>query len=112
MSQHPTSVDGADYPPSAMRAEPDAHGQAALLLAEATLHALVEAKALSIGQALAVVETAAEVKEEVAEAAGESKKRMMESIQLLFRIGLSLRADGESRDGAGRTDGYVDDWQA
>ena len=47
--------------------EPDAHGQAALLLAESILHALVETNTLSADQALSVIDTTCEVKVEVAE---------------------------------------------
>lgn len=75
------------------RDEPDAHGQAALLLAESTLHALVEAKVLTVGEAIAVVDTAAEVKVEVAEAAAESRPTMEHSLALLASISQSLRLD-------------------
>ncbi|MBC9032136.1 hypothetical protein IAG41_07015 [Sphingomonas sp. JC676] len=75
--------------------EPDAHGQAALLLAESILHALVENSVLSVAEAIAVVETAAEVKVEVATLAGESKDRMQASLDLLTRIGQSFETDGE-----------------
>lgn len=75
-------------------AEPDAHGQAALLLAESTLHALVDRAAISNADAIAIVRNAAEVKVEVAEAAGESAVRMNESLALLEAIAASLAADG------------------
>lgn len=73
--------------------EPDAHGQAALLLAESILHMLVEGHVLTNAEAMEVVTTAAEVKVEVAEGTGESKKRMQESLVLLARITDSFRAD-------------------
>lgn len=73
--------------------EPDAHGQAALLLAESILHALVDSGTLSNSEAVEVVRTAASVKLEVATAAGESKKRMNESLELLARMASSLEAD-------------------
>lgn len=72
------------------RPEPDAHGQAALLLAESILHALVETKTLSREAALSVIETTCEVKIEVAERAGESKRRMTESLELLRVISKSF----------------------
>lgn len=78
---------------AALLAEPDAHGQAALLLAESTLHTLVERDVLTVAEAVAVVETAADVKVEVAEAAGESKARMHASLELLDRISNSFAAD-------------------
>lgn len=77
--------------------EPDAHGQAALLLTESLLHMLVETGELTNAQAVVVVHTAAEVKVEVAEAAGESRARMMESLALLDRMAESFRADQAPR---------------
>ncbi len=74
-------------------AEPDAHGQAALLLTESLLHMLVESRGLTNAQAVDVVHTAAVVKVEVAEAAGESKSRMRESLALLSRMEDSFQAD-------------------
>lgn len=73
--------------------EPDAHGQAALILAEAILHALVDIKAMTTAQALDVVHSAAEIKTEVATLSGESRTRMRESLELLKRIGISLKTD-------------------
>lgn len=73
--------------------EPDAHGQAALILAEATLHALVDMKTMTTQQALDVVQSAEEIKTEVAAMSGESDTRMHESLELLRRIGISLDRD-------------------
>lgn len=70
--------------------EPDAHGQAALLLSESILHALVEANALSTDEALSVIQTACEVKVEVAQRNGESSARMEESLGLLQAIRTSF----------------------
>ena len=78
---------------AALALEPDAHGQAALLLAESTLHALVENATLSPSEAVDVVRAAAEVKVEVAAFAGESRERMQASLDLLERITVSLSAD-------------------
>lgn len=75
--------------------EPDAHGQAALLLAESILHALVETKTLTVDGALSVIETTCEVKREFAEQEGESKKRMQESLNLLQVISASFAVDAE-----------------
>ena len=72
--------------------EPDAHGQAALLLAESILHALVETNTLSSEEAISVIETTCEVKIEVAERTGESNTRMNESLFLLRRISKSFKA--------------------
>lgn len=73
--------------------EPDARGQAALLLAESILHALVEKKLLTSAEAVAVVQTTIEVKAEVAASAGESKARMDESLALLSAISRSFGTD-------------------
>jgi hypothetical protein len=88
MTQDP--IDSRAAPPVA---EPDAHGQAALLLTESLLHMLVENGELTNAQAVDVVHTAAVVKIEVAEAAGESRRRMLESLALLMRVEDSFRAD-------------------
>ena len=73
--------------------EPDAHGQAALLLTESLLHALVENATLSNADAIGVIRTAVEVKVEVASAAHESKARMQESLTLLTRMAASFEVD-------------------
>ncbi|MGY6552543.1 MAG: hypothetical protein ACXIT4_11740 [Erythrobacter sp.] len=86
-----------DFPPESQQAvppmEPDAHGQAALLLAESILHALVETGALSLAEALSVIQTTCEVKVEVAERQGESSQRMHESLGLLLAMANSFAAD-------------------
>jgi hypothetical protein len=74
-------------------AEPDAHGQAALMLAESILHTLVEIRTITTAEALMVVQSAQEIKTEVARLAGESDSRMRESLELLGRIAISLEAD-------------------
>ena len=79
--------------PIPFKEEPDAHGQAALLLAESILHALVEGKILSTPEAVEVLKTAAEVKVEIATAEGESNKRMNESLELLERMRASFQAN-------------------
>jgi len=92
MTEDPTQPSGAPSP-----AEPDAHGQAALLLTESLLHMLVENRGLTNAQAVDVVHTAAVVKVEVAEAAGESRGRMLESLALLALMESSFQA--KERDG-------------
>lgn len=73
--------------------EPDAHGQAALILAESILHALVDIGTMTSRQAHDVVQSAEEIKTEVATLSGESETRMHESLELLKRIGLSFQSD-------------------
>lgn len=74
--------------------EPDAHGQAALLLAESILHALVDTAVMTNAEAIDVVTAATDVKREVATAAGESHGRMQQSLDLLSRMTASFEADG------------------
>ena len=76
-----------------MPEEPDAHGQAALVLAESILHALIDCGLLSADYAASVIQTACEVKFDVATEDGESSGRMHESLALLARIAASLGAD-------------------
>lgn len=73
--------------------EPDAHGQAALVLVESMLHALVEKATLTPHEALEVIQSAQEIKTEVATLSGESESRMQESLELLKRIELSFERD-------------------
>ena len=70
--------------------EPDAHGQAALMLAESMLHALMENGNLTTAQGISVVSTAQEIKVEFAHLAHESEGRMQASLNLLKKIGDSL----------------------
>lgn len=88
MSLHENSSDA--QPPLQ---EPDAHGQAALLFTEGLLHMLVERSVLTVADAVEVLQTAAEVKIQVATHAGESKERMQASMDLLFRISDSFAVD-------------------
>lgn len=79
--------------PSSTVGEPDAYGQAALILTEALIHALIETKTITAERALEIVHSAAEIKTEVASQSGESKTRLNESLELLKRIGISLEKD-------------------
>jgi hypothetical protein len=73
--------------------EPDAHGQAALLLTESLIHTLVENSAITNVQAIELIRIAAEVKVEVATAAHESNGRMQESLALLSKMASSFESD-------------------
>ena len=73
--------------------EPDAHGQAALILIESILHALVEKDVLTTHEALDAIHTAHEVKTEIATRAHESESRMQESLELLKRIAMTFEVD-------------------
>jgi len=86
-------LNGGGIAPTPLLEEPDAHGQAALLLAESTLHTLIEAGVLTNREAIMAVQSAAEVKIEVAAVTGESRGRMQESLDLLSRIEASIKTD-------------------
>lgn len=86
---------GSGFAPTPLLEEPDAHGQAALLLAESTLHTLIEAGVLTNRDAIMTVQSAAEVKVDVAAVTGESQGRMQQSLDLLSRIQASLETDSE-----------------
>lgn len=73
--------------------EPDAHGQAAMLLVESLLHGLIARSVITVGDGIEIVEVASEVKKEIADDLGESSARMRESLALLDSIRLSLRND-------------------
>lgn len=73
--------------------EPDAHGQAGLLLTESLLHALVDKGTLTNAEAIEIIEIAAEVKYEVATSDNESRKRMDESLELLTKMRVSFQSD-------------------
>jgi len=64
-----------------------------LLLTESLIHMLVDHRMLSHAQALEVIQIAAEVKVEVAAAAGESRARMNESLALLAKMAGSFESD-------------------
>jgi len=77
----------------APRREPDAHGQAALLLVESLIHDLVGRAVITVEEAIEIVEVAAEVKAEVAAELGDSPATMRHSLALLESISRSLRGD-------------------
>lgn len=85
--------DGGTANSSAHPEEPDAHGQAALLLAESTLHMLLDKKLLTQSDAILVVQTAAAIKVEFAVNAHESDTRMRQSLALLQTIAQSFEVD-------------------
>ena len=92
MNDNRDPSDGWAPRPSPRRVAPDAHSQAALLLAESTLHALVEAGALTFAQAIDAVRTASEVQMEAAGEMVEPVDRMQQALALLAGIERSLLA--------------------
>lgn len=81
---------------AAATAEPDAYGQAALLLIESVLHGLVEASVFSVAKAVELVDIAAEVKDDIGAELGDSPATLRRSLTLLGAISTSL----QSGDGA------------
>jgi hypothetical protein len=73
--------------------EPDAHGQAAMLLVESLIHGLIARSVISAEEAVEIVDTAAEVKAEVAADLGDSPETMRGSLALLEAISRSLKGD-------------------
>jgi hypothetical protein len=99
------SIDGAAVEHGGI--EPDAHGQAALLLTESLVHTLVGKHILTNRDAIDLIQVAADVKVEVATAAGESETRMRESLALLSKMAESFKADAaeeNTRAPASRSD--------
>ena len=73
--------------------EPDAHGQAALLLVESILHGLIEQEVFSVAKAVELVDIAAEVKRDIGADLGDSAPMLRRSLTLLAAIGNSPRSD-------------------
>jgi len=72
---------------------PDPHGQAALLLVESLLHALIEKSVLTASEALMIVQGAAEVKAEIASEIGDTPVETEKALSLLGAIAASLHHD-------------------
>ena len=81
------------YPASARVPEPDAHGQAAMLLVESLIHGLIDRSLITVADAINIVEVAAEVKADVAAELGDSPETMRRSLGMLASISDSLRLD-------------------
>ncbi|MET3901363.1 hypothetical protein ABIB57_005333 [Devosia sp. UYZn731] len=73
--------------------EPDAHGQAAMLLVESLIHGLIERKVLSVADAVEIVDVATEVKSDTGPEMGDSPENLQKSITMLQAISASLRPD-------------------
>ena len=74
---------------------PDSHGQAAMLLVESLIHGLIAKSVINTEEAVDIVNTAAEVKEEIAASLGDSAATMQKSLALLEAISASLKNDLE-----------------
>ncbi len=73
--------------------EPDPHGQAAILLVESLIHALVARSVISMEDAIEVVTVALDAKIEIAHEFGCRDDTMDKSVALLARIRQSLSND-------------------
>lgn len=71
----------------------DAHGRAALVLAESLVHGLCENMIISTGDAVDIVDRAASVQHERAAVAGFGAASLLQSHGLLVAIANSFRAD-------------------
>ena len=69
------------------------YGQAALLLVESLIHGLIARSAITVAQAVEIVEIAAEVKRDIAEDIGERPGTLQQSLHLLNAISDSLKHD-------------------
>ncbi|WP_165187885.1 hypothetical protein [Caulobacter soli] len=73
---------------------PSAHGQAALLLVESLVHALISKSVISVAEAVEIIEVAADVAAEIVVDAAEAEEAMANrSITLLGAISESLKPD-------------------
>lgn len=72
---------------------PDAHGQAAMLLVESLIHGLIALGTITLADAVEVVDTATEVKADIADDLGDSPANVRKSIDLLNAIRTSLSRD-------------------
>lgn len=89
--------DNDEYPAAQVPREPDAHGQAAMLLVESLIHGLIAKSVISVGDALEMLEVAAEVKSEIGVALGDSPATLDRSLELLRSISESLATDVPDR---------------
>ncbi|RYF22476.1 MAG: hypothetical protein EOO77_04030 [Oxalobacteraceae bacterium] len=71
----------------------DAHGHAALLLVESLIHGMIERSQLSSADAIEIIEGAANVQGQIAEAADGAGATMWQAQALLERMSGSLALD-------------------
>lgn len=81
VSDNPSHGDGA--------VPNDAHGQAALLLVESLIHALVEKRLLSLAEAIEVIDVAAEVEGELSATTGGLAPSLLAPLAHSLRLDLS-----------------------
>lgn len=72
---------------------PDAHGHASILLVESLIHGLIARDVISVADAVEIVDTAVDVKTDIAGDLGHSPANLRKSVGLLTAISVSLRRD-------------------
>ena len=77
---------------------PEAHGEAALLLVESLIHGLVARSALSIGEAIDIVQIAIDAQVEISDARGDPDE-VRPAVRYLSAIATSLKIDDRQKDG-------------
>lgn len=73
--------------------DPDAHGQAAMLLVESLLHGLIARKVISVAEAIAIVDVATEVRRDTGPERGDTPASLEKSVHLLNAVRESLSID-------------------
>ena len=84
---------GADGDPIASIATPERHGRAALLLVESLIHGLISRSALSVREAIEIIEAAADIERELLLDPTRAKLPISPSTTLLRPLANSLRYD-------------------
>ena len=88
------SANESDIPPGPRGScGPDARGQAAILLVESLIHALIARSVISIDDAVEIVSVAAEVQREVIDEASDPRATQDKALDLLQGIQASLSID-------------------
>jgi hypothetical protein len=95
----PTSAEDSSFRKDA-EPDPDAQGQAALLLVESLIHSLIDNGALSREEAVEAIDSAAAVKEESAGEHKEPVHTLRHSLMLLNDMRASIEAKGGRYDGS------------
>lgn len=84
--------------------DPDAQGQAALLLIESLIHSLMESGALTKAQAADAIRSAMDVKVESATEEKEPRRTLQKSVTLLANMLRSVEAHSEHGDTRNHSD--------
>lgn len=79
--------------PTAPKTGPEPYGQAALLLVESLIHGLIARSALTVEQAIEIIQIAADVKQDEADHVGETPATLKNALHLLNSISASLMHD-------------------